>query len=69
VERLFYEQTAMTFGRCRQQLRLLHGLRALALGSKVTSGALDAGYNSPSAFIAAFRKSMGSTPKRYYDAT
>jgi AraC-like DNA-binding protein/quercetin dioxygenase-like cupin family protein len=69
VERLFYLQTAMTFGRWRQQLRLLHGLRALALGSKVTSAALDAGYNSPSAFIAAFRKSMGFTPKQYYSAT
>src|SRR4030095_13558728 len=54
VERLFFQQTAMTLGRWRQQLRLLHGLRALALGSKVTSAALDAGYNSTSAFIAAF---------------
>jgi len=68
IERLFLEQTTMTLGRWRQQLRLLHGLRALALGSKVTSAPLDAGYNSPSAFIAAFRKSMGFTPKRYYDA-
>jgi AraC-like DNA-binding protein len=67
IERLFLQETAMTFGRWRQQLRLLHGLRSLALGAKVTSAALDAGYNSPSAFIAAFRKSMGFTPKRYYD--
>ena len=66
VERLFLQETAMTFGRWRHQLRLLHGLRALALGAKVTSAAMDAGYNSTSAFIAAFRKAMGYTPKRYY---
>lgn len=66
LERIFVEQTGMTFGKWRQQLRMLHAMRLLAAGDKVTTAALEAGYRSPSAFIAAFRKSMGQTPNRYF---
>jgi AraC-like DNA-binding protein len=66
IERLFLAETRMTFGRWRQQLRLLHALRLLASGEKVTGAALDAGYASPSAFIAMFRKQLGTTPARYF---
>ena len=55
----------MTFAKWRQQLRLLHGMQQLAGGEKVTAAALEAGYNSTSAFIAMFRKQMGTTPARY----
>jgi AraC-like DNA-binding protein len=65
VERLFIQETQMTFGRWRQQLRLLHSLQLLASGDKVTAAALEAGYNSTSAFIAMFRKQLGATPMRY----
>jgi AraC-like DNA-binding protein len=34
----------------------------------VTGAALDAGYSSPSAFIAMFRKQLGTTPNRYFRA-
>jgi AraC-like DNA-binding protein len=57
----------MTFGKWRQQLRLLHSIQKLASGEKVTTVALDAGYNSTSAFISVFRKSMGITPGQYID--
>jgi AraC-like DNA-binding protein len=66
VQRLFLAQTKMTFGKWRQQLRLLHAMRLIAAGAKVTGAALDAGYNSPSAFISMFRKQLGTTPKRYF---
>ena len=56
----------MTFGRWRQQLRLLHALRQLASGEKVTAAALEAGYASTSAFISMFRKQLGTTPTRYF---
>jgi AraC-like DNA-binding protein len=38
------------------------------LGSKqsVTAAALDVGYNSPSAFIEAFRRTVGQTPGQYF---
>jgi AraC-like DNA-binding protein len=65
VQRLFLEETKMTFAKWRQQLRLLHGMQVLASGGKVTAAALEAGYNSASAFIAMFRKQLGTTPTRY----
>jgi AraC-like DNA-binding protein len=69
IQRLFLEETRMTFNRWRQQLRLLHALQLLASGEKVTVAALDSGYHSASAFIATFRKQLGATPARYLRTT
>lgn len=66
VQRLFIAETKMTFGRWRQQLRLLHGMQLLASGEKVAGAALEAGYGSTSAFISMFRKQLGTTPTRYF---
>jgi len=66
IERLFVDSTGMTFGRWRQQLRLMHAMRLLGAGAPVTQAALDAGYSTPSAFIAAFRKTQGATPSLYF---
>jgi AraC-like DNA-binding protein len=66
LERLFRAETGMTFGKWRQQLRLLHALRELAAGRPVTVVALEVGYDSPSAFIAMFRSALGTTPTRYF---
>jgi len=68
IERLFVAETHATFGKWRQQLRLLHALRLLAAGEKVTVAALEAGYGSTSAFISMFRKHLGTTPTRYFTA-
>ncbi len=65
IQRLFLEETKMTFGKWQQQSRLLRAVQALACGEKVTTAALEAGYNSPSAFISMFRKQLGTTPGRY----
>jgi len=67
LERLFQEETGMTFGKWRQQLRLLHALRLLAGGESVTTVAFAVGYESTSAFIAMFRRAFGTTPGRYYE--
>ncbi len=66
IERLFRTETGMTFGRWRQQLRLLEALRLLAGGKAVTEVALEVGYDSPSAFIAMFKRILGTTPSRYF---
>jgi AraC-like DNA-binding protein len=65
MERLFLAETKMTVGEWRRRLRLLHGVTLLATGGSVTNVALDAGYSSTSAFIAAFKKAFGITPSRY----
>jgi AraC-like DNA-binding protein len=68
LERLFHTDTGMSFGKWRQQLRLLHALRELASGKAVTTVALEVGYDSASAFIAMFRRTLGTTPYRYFGA-
>lgn len=66
LERLFLRETGMTLGRWRRRLRLVEALRLLARGHAVTRVALDVGYESPSAFIQAFRRELGTTPGRYF---
>ena len=68
VERLFREEAGMTFGKWRQQLRLMQAMRLLAEGAKVTHAALEAGYSTPSAFISMFRRTLGTTPTAYFRA-
>ncbi len=66
IERLFQQETHMTFGRWRQQLRLMQAMRLLAEGEKVTHATLEAGYSTPSAFISMFKRLLGTTPRRYF---
>ncbi len=65
IERLFLAQTNMTFGQWRTQLRLLRAVGGLGEGRAVTEVALEVGYDSPSAFIEAFKRAFGVTPGRY----
>lgn len=67
LARLFLAETGMGFRAWRQRARLLHALVALADDVPVTAVAFDAGYDSPSAFIAAFKREFGTTPARYFD--
>ncbi|MEO8662835.1 MAG: helix-turn-helix transcriptional regulator [Bryobacteraceae bacterium] len=67
LERLFLAETQMTLGKWRQRLRVLQALRLLAKGEPVTAAALEAGYDSTSAFIAMFRAETGTTPGRYFE--
>jgi len=65
VHRLFVRHTGMTFGRWRQQARLLAAMERLARGDRVLDVALDLGYESPSAFAAMFRKALGESPSAF----
>ena len=65
IERLFRDETGMTFGQWRKQARLLRALPLLASGEPVTRVALDVGYESTSAFISMFKSALGTTPGRY----
>ncbi|MCH2316244.1 MAG: helix-turn-helix domain-containing protein [SAR202 cluster bacterium] len=64
--RLFSEETKMTFRSWQCQARLLAGIVKLAEGQSVTSVALDVGYESPSAFIAMFKRALGMTQGQYF---
>ena len=64
LERRFHDETGMSFGIWRQKARLLNSIRLLAEGKSVTDAALDSGYTSISAFIAAFKSTFGYTPGR-----
>jgi AraC-like DNA-binding protein len=65
IERIFLAETSMTFDEWRRRLRLMHGVQLLAAGQTVTNVADEAGYATASAFIAAFRRTFGTTPGRY----
>ena len=69
IERLFQQETRMSLGKWRQQLRLLRSLQLLAAGEKISHAALEAGYSTPSAFISMFRKTLGVTPRLYFKMT
>ena len=66
MERLFRAETGMSLGQWQRRQTLLQALRRLASGENVSTVAGDLGYNSPSAFIAMFRRELGQTPKRYF---
>lgn len=68
IERIFQKQTKLTFGRWRQQVRLTHSISMLTRRASVTEAALACGYESTSAFIAMFKKSLGQTPTEYLAA-
>lgn len=66
LQRLFARETGMTFGKWRQQARLLHGLERLARGDKVVDVALALGYDSPSAFATMFKRQFGLAPSEFF---
>jgi AraC-like DNA-binding protein len=65
LERFFFAETGMTTGLWRQQARVLRGLQLLGAGHNVTSVALEVGYSGTSAFVAMFKKAIGTTPGAY----
>jgi AraC-like DNA-binding protein len=62
AERLFQEETGISLGLLRQKVRMLDSIRVIAEEKSVTETALETGYSSVSAFIAAFKRTFGFTP-------
>jgi AraC-like DNA-binding protein len=44
----------------------MKSLELIAGGEKISHAALEAGYSTSSAFIAMFRKALGTTPRKYF---
>ena len=65
LQRLFQAETTLSLEAWRGRARMQQAVVSLSNGAPVTEAALDAGYQSPSAFIAAFKKAFGVTPARW----
>ncbi len=66
LARAFLADTGLSFGQWRGLLRLRVAMVALATGEPVARVAREVGYESTSAFVAAFRRATGSTPAAYF---
>lgn len=67
LSRRFVAETGYSFTGWRQRARLMRALEMLAEGTPVTIVAVDLGYDSVSAFIALFKRMLGTTPTAYFD--
>ena len=65
LERVFAAETGMKFAAWRQRLRMLESIRCLLDGGSVATTAEAVGYGSVSAFVVAFKATMGDTPGRW----
>ncbi|WP_367379361.1 AraC family transcriptional regulator [Advenella kashmirensis] len=63
--RRFVKSTGMTFGKWRQQLRLMSSLAQLMQGAPITQVALNSGYDSHSAYATAFKKQFRQSPSEF----
>ncbi len=68
LQRLFLAETGLPLEPWRRRARMQQGVVSLSAGASVTAAALESGYQSPSAFIAAFKRAFGVTPGRYRPA-
>ncbi|RVX42702.1 AraC-like DNA-binding protein [Nonomuraea polychroma] len=62
LTRLFARDTGLSFDRWRTHMRLRAALPLLAEGRPVSQAAHAVGYATPSAFLAAFRRTVGTSP-------
>lgn len=58
-------ETGMTFRELRRLTRIMVSLDKLSVGQSVTETAFDVGFETPSAFIHAFRLLIGITPRQF----
>lgn len=66
LARHFVADTGMTLGHWRRQFRLTHALTLVAQGRAVKDVAIEVGYETPSAFVAACKRALGQTPARMF---
>lgn len=65
LERIFRRDVGTNFEYWRRQVRLIKGVELLFSGSSVKEVSFTVGYQHPSAFVALFRSTFGSTPKAW----
>jgi AraC-like DNA-binding protein len=65
LERIFFTETHFSLGAWRRRVHILDSLELLAAGTSVTRTATAAGYTTPSAYDAAFRRELGISPREF----
>ncbi|MET0081440.1 MAG: helix-turn-helix transcriptional regulator [Sedimenticola sp.] len=65
LSRLFNAELGMSFTEWRQQRRIHRAIELLSAGLGVTTIAQEVGYENTSAFIAVFKRCLGTTPSNY----
>jgi len=65
IERLFRREVGADFATWRRQARLMKAVELLAGGSTIKNVAFETGYRRPSAFVALFRRTFGTTPRAW----
>ena len=62
LERAFTADASMSLGEWRQRERICRAIGLLSAGGAVQDVALEVGYSTASAFVAVFKKCVGTTP-------
>lgn len=65
LERIFAAETGMSLGAWRRRAHILGSLDPLAAGASVTAAGIAAGYGTPSAYVTAFQRELGVTPRQF----
>ncbi|CAG4917604.1 AraC family transcriptional regulator [Paraburkholderia saeva] len=65
VARLFRQETGMSFGQWREQLRLAEAMSRLSVGQASARVAQDLGYADVRTFTVMFKRAFGSTPQQF----
>jgi AraC-like DNA-binding protein len=68
-QRIFRNDVGIDFDSWRRQVRLTRAVQLLVAGETVKQTAFAVGYSQPSAFVEAFRRTFGATPKTWTDYT
>ncbi|PQV46768.1 helix-turn-helix domain-containing protein [Paraburkholderia sp. BL21I4N1] len=65
IARLFRQETGMSFGQWREQLRLAEAMSRLSIGHAASQVAQDLGYADARTFTVMFKRAFGSTPQQF----
>ena len=65
VQRIFQREVGIDLDAWRRQARLTKAMQLLIAGASVKEVAFAVGYGQPSAFVQAFRRLFGATPKAW----
>ncbi|MGA3048191.1 MAG: helix-turn-helix transcriptional regulator [Terracidiphilus sp.] len=68
LERIYRREVGTNFECWRRQVRLMRAIELLVAGRSVKEAAFAVGYQQPSAFVALFRSTFGTTPKAWISA-